>query len=67
MKPVLFAITLACIGGCGLGDTAVTAAVAGKGKAQQAEQAQAAQQKVISDIQQAQQGADQRLRDAEGR
>ncbi|MBU1237778.1 MAG: hypothetical protein KJ634_07570 [Gammaproteobacteria bacterium] len=67
MKTALIAISLACIGGCGLGDTAVTAAVAGKSKAQEVEQAQAAQQKVISEVQQAQQQADQRLRDAEGR
>lgn len=58
---------LALLAGCGVADTATTAAVAGKSKAQEVEQAKEVEQKVVNDLQQAQQQADQRLREAEAR
>jgi hypothetical protein len=60
----LLAVALAA---CGLGDTATTAAVGAKTRAQELEQARAAQQRVIGDIDKATQQAEQRLRDAEAR
>jgi len=57
--------SLTILTACGVADTATTAAVGAKTKAQEIEQAKATEQKVVNDLQQAQQQADQRLRDAD--
>jgi hypothetical protein len=60
---VLGALTL--LAGCGLADTATSAAVGAKTKAKEVEQAKQVEQQVVSDLQQSQQQADQRLREAD--
>lgn len=50
---------------CGLGETASSAAVGAKSKAQEIERAKEIQQQVVGDIDKANQQAEQRLRDAE--
>jgi hypothetical protein len=60
---ILGALTL--LGGCGFADTATSAAVGAKTKAKEVEQAKQVEQKVVTDVQQAQQQADQRLREAD--
>jgi hypothetical protein len=60
---LLVAITTLCA--CGLGETATTAAVGAKTKAQEIEQAQAMKQQVVSDIEKANQQSERRLKDAE--
>jgi len=57
--------SLAIVTACGVADTATTAAVGAKTNAQEVEQAKAVEQKVVNDIQQAQQQADQRLKEAD--
>jgi hypothetical protein len=57
--------TLAVLTACGVADTATSAAVGAKTKAREVEQAKATEQKAINDVQQAQQQADQRLREAD--
>jgi hypothetical protein len=58
---------LILLAGCGVADTATTAAVGGKSKAQEVEQAKEIEQKMVNDLHQAQQQADQRLREAEAK
>jgi hypothetical protein len=67
MRPILIASLLAVLAGCGLGETATVAAVGAKTKAQEVEQAQAIEQKVIGDVETANRQAEQRLRDAEAK
>jgi hypothetical protein len=62
---LLVAITTLCA--CGLGETATTAAVGAKSKAQEVEQAQAMKQQVVNDIEKANQQARERLNEAESR
>lgn len=66
MRPLvpLLAVVLAA---CGLGDTATSAAVGAKTKAQELEQAHTTQQRVIGDLDKANQQAEQRLREAEAK
>jgi len=65
MKTVAILGTLTLLAACGFADTATTAAVGARTKAQEVERAKAIEQKVATDIQQAQQQGDQRLRDAD--
>lgn len=58
---------LAILGGCGLTDTATSTAVGAKAKAKEVEQAKEIEQKVLNDLHQAQQQADQRLREADSK
>jgi ABC-type phosphate transport system auxiliary subunit len=58
---------LGSLAGCGLADTATSAAVAAKTKAAELERAKETQQKVVGDLERAQQQADQRLREAESK
>ena len=67
MKTAIGLLLTAFLAACGLTETATTAAVSAKSQADQVEQAKAVEQKMLSDIQQAQQQADQRLRDADAK
>jgi hypothetical protein len=58
-------LLLPLLGGCGLGETASTAAAVGAAKKAELEQAQAAQEKLVGDLGQAQQAAAERQRAAE--
>ena len=58
-------LCVCCLSACSLGDTAVTAAAAGKSKAAEIEQTKALEQQIANDVQQAQQLQEQRLRDLE--
>jgi hypothetical protein len=64
ISAILAAIVLAA---CGLGETATSAAIGAKSKAQEIEQAKETQRQVVADIDKANQQAEQRLRDAEAR
>jgi len=56
---------VALLGACNLTETATTAAVGAKGKAQEVEQAKATQQRAVAEIETATRQADQRLKDAD--
>jgi hypothetical protein len=62
-------ILIAALGlsACGLGDTATSAAIGAKAKAREIEQAKELQQKVVGEIEKANQQNEERLRDAESR
>jgi len=60
-------LTLPLLAACGLGETATSAATVGAAKKAELEQAQAAQEKVLKDMAQANQQAEDRLKAAEGR
>jgi uncharacterized lipoprotein YmbA len=65
MKAILVLGALFALAGCGVSETATSAAVAAKTKAQEVEQAKQIEQKVVGDIQKSQQLEEQRLRDAD--
>jgi len=60
-------VAASLLAACGLVDTTTTAAVGAKSKAAELEQAKATQQKVLSDIEKAQQQSEQRLKEAESK
>jgi outer membrane lipoprotein-sorting protein len=60
-------VAVSLLAACGLADTTTAAAVAAKSKAAELEQAKATQQKVLSDIEKAQQQSEQRLKEAESK
>jgi hypothetical protein len=66
MRAAAFALCLA-LAGCGLADTTTAAAIAAKSKAAEVEHAKELQQKILDDIEKAQQQADQRLREADSK
>jgi hypothetical protein len=65
MRTIAILCSLALLAGCGVSETATSAAVAAKTKAQEVEQAKQTEQKVVADIQKAQDLEAQRLREAE--
>jgi hypothetical protein len=67
MKSLLPLTCLALLSACGLVDTTTTAAVGAKSKAVEVEQARETQQRVVSDIEKANQQARERLDAAESR
>jgi hypothetical protein len=67
MKALLPLTCLVMLSACGLGETATTAAVGGKSKAAELEQAREVQQKIVSDMDKAQQQARERMEAAESR
>jgi hypothetical protein len=67
MKSLLPLTCIVLLSACGLGDTATAAAVGAKSKAIEIEQARATQQRVVSDIDKANQLARERLDAAESK
>jgi hypothetical protein len=67
MKSLSPLTCLVLLSACGLVDTATTAAVGGKSKAVEIEQARETQQRVVADIDKANQQARERLDAAESR
>jgi hypothetical protein len=67
MKSVFALFAVAALTACGLGETAATAAVAGKNKANEVEQAQALEQRIASEIEKANQQRRERLDASESR
>ncbi len=66
-KRIVFLLLAVPLAGCGVADTTTAAAIGAKTKAAEIERAKELQQKVVGDIEKAQQQADQRLREAESK
>jgi hypothetical protein len=67
MKYLVPLFAIAMLAACGLGETAATAAVAGKNKANEVEQAQGLEQRIAGEIEKANQQRRERLDASESR